>query len=651
MSQGMFRKMFLGAAMMFFWLLLGCSGKAAESITAGDFTPNETPAPPSTITPPPSTITAPPNPDKPLPEILVSPEVSKPEEVDLKKIIYKPFARKHGDKFSLGDFDSPYLVWVSAVYADFVVSNSNVFLNETPQRVAKTNYQGSTYLGIAGFGFIDYANLANDTSDLTIRIELIRADRSVVAVETLVGLEVTKAHEIHTWMDLQGMKHNLNGEYELLDDIAFPSADREGLAPWGFEPVGSSNDQFTGSFAGNRHRIANLFISRDEAMDENDLMESPQSSQSPTPAGPTGPTGPAAGGDTNEEFLAGLEGMGFLILNDDVRPLDRCLDVDNLDDDLVASGEDYKSFVGIWGAVGDANSVIKDFIVDHVGIRGKNSVGAVVGWLQHGMVSNVGMVSSRNMRVAGNNKLGGLVGRNGGKVIGYTTGEVAGNNQTGGLVGVNDLTGTVMGYTTGKISGNNRVGGLVGENSAGCGSDSVVSGTVVGYVTGKVEGRHDVGGLVGHNELNGKVIGYSSGIVDGDSNTGGFLGYLGNGSPYLNGYWDQKKSRQSVYGHAIKDPENPELLDARDDDDHRGVGISGISTIAHVVFNSKDNTYTDTRGTKDDIDDVPAFNNNPAAFMKENPEDSVPAFVDYFTFPGADGTWPTLNVASSFLQP
>ena len=637
--QKMSQNLSFGALMMFLYLLAGCSGNTPDTITAGDFTPNETPATPNTITP---------TPDKPIPE------------PDLKKIIYKPFARKHDDKFSLGDFDSPYLVWISAVYADFVVSNSNVFLNGTPRRVAKTNYQGSTYLGIAGFGFIEYANLANDTSELTIRIELIRADQSVIAVETLAGLEVTSASTIHTWQDLQGMKHNLNGEYELLDDIAFPSADREGLAPWGFEPVGSSNDHFTGSFAGNGHRIANLFIDRDEAMVENDLTEAPEAPTGPTgaPEGNVdsslaGPTGPPAGGtdsttgDTDEEFLEGLEGLGFLILDDDVPPLDRCLDVDNFGDDLAGDSEDYKNYTGIWGAVGDAGSVIKDFIVDHVGIRGGNNVGAVVGWLQHGMVSNVGMVSTLNMRVAGNNKLGGLVGRNDGAVIGYTTGEVAGKNQTGGLVGVNDLTGTVIGYTTGKISGNNRVGGLVGENRAGCGLDSVVSGTVVGYVTGKVVGGNDVGGLVGHNELNGKVIGYNSGIVDGDANTGGFLGYLGNGSPHLNGYWDQKKSRQNVYGHAIKDPENPELPVARDDDDHRGVGISGISTIAHVVYDSGTDTYMDTRGTKDTIDDVPVFNNNPSVFM----EDNVPAFVDYFTFPKADATWPTLKAETSFPQP
>ena len=114
-----------------------------------------------------------------------------------------------------------------------------------------------------------------------------------------------------------------------------------------------------------------------------------------------------------------------------------------------------RNFVGIWSRVINTNSVIENFVLDHAGIRGSTIVGSVVGRLENGMVSNVGVVSSQNRSVSGTHTIGGLVGATivGKTVMGYVTGDVSGTITTvGGLVGQNEGT-TVIGYATGTVSG------------------------------------------------------------------------------------------------------------------------------------------------------------------------------------------------------
>ena len=385
---------------------------------------------------------------------------------------------------------------------NFVASNSSILLNDITNEVTKTDYQGGTYLGIAGFSFSDYANFIGTNAILTIKVNLVASDGSVITNKTIArDLAVTKATNLYTWQDLQGMKHNLAGEYQLMNSVTFPAKDSEGLPPEGFDPVGNLGANFTGSFAGNNHTITNFSIER--------------------------PT---------------------------------------------------RNSVGIWGFVNNANRVIKDFVVDHAGIRGNNSVGGVVGRLQSGMVSNVGVVSIRNSNVSGVLSVGGLVGLNIGTVVGYVTGAVSGTSDlAGGLVGEN--AGTVTGYTTGAVSGNGNIGGLVGGSS----------GTVTGYTTGAVSGNGNIGGLVGNN--GGMVNGYATGAVSGNGNMGGLVGQSGG---MVNGYWDISSSMQPDGFGANSATFN---------------GL-GISSITNVVYDSTAGTYTDDKGTTTDTtDDVEVFDN------------------------------------------
>ena len=455
-----------------------------------------------------------------------TPPPPQPETI-IQAVTYKPFADDHNNKFSLGDFDSPYLVRLND-YTNFVASNSSVLLNDITNEVNKTDYQDGTYLGIAGFSFSDYTDFISTNAALTIKVNLVEANGSVIANETIArDLAVTEATNIYTWQDLQGMKHNLAGGYQLMNDVTFPDKDSEGLPPEGFDPVGEFNASFTGSFAGNDHTIVNLSIER--------------------------PT---------------------------------------------------RNNVGIWGFVDNGNGVIKDFVLDHAGVRGNDNVGSVVGVLSSGMVSNVGVVSKQNKIVSGTIRVGGFVGLNRGTVAGYVTGSVNGNDDLGGLVGNNS--GIVNGYATGNISGNNRVGGLVGWNQGG---------TAIGYATGEVSGSSQVGGLVGWHQA-GTVNGYATGRVSGTgANIGGLLGRSGAGT--LAGYWDIGSSMQNASAG--------------------GNTVVGISSITNVVYTST-NTYWDNRGTTADAtDDIAVFNNM--------------AFTNSFALPGDSATWPTLNAETSFPQP
>ncbi len=473
-----------------------------------------------------------------------SPSGSGPSIVE--RVTYKPFAESHTNKFSLGDFDSPYLLLLEG-YTNFVASNSSILLNNITHEVVKTNYQGGVYVGIDKFSFGNYTSFLSTNDTLTIKVNLLTTNKTyTLSNETIaMNLTVTKATNLYTWQDLQGMKHNLNGDYMLRTNITFPDRGSEGLAAAGLEPVGNGANRFTGSFAGGGHTIANLSIDR---------------------------------GSTDN--------------------------------------------VGIWGFVESAGIVIKDFVVDHSGIKGADRVGAVVGNLVDAVVNNVGVVSSKNSNVSGNNDVGGLVGSinsssSAGSVVGFNTSKVSGTGiRVGGLVGQFPNGAIVTGYATGAVSGDgNQVGGLVGWGQFG---------TVTGYATGAVSGDGNlVGGLMGQNSFS-TVTGYATGRVSGaaDGSSVNVGGLVGENSGTVNSYWDQASSEQMDGFGANSGTFN-------------GVGISRI---ANVVFTST-NTYWDNKGTPDATDDVPVFNN--------------PTFLMHFTLPvpGAGGEWPTLKAEDSFPSP
>ena len=257
--------------------------------------------------------------------------------------------------------------------------------------------------------------------------------------------------------------------YELTADLDFDTngsgavdaGDRfwnEGL---GWEPIGGGSflvgpglfgrytkDNFHAMFEGNGHAISNLSIDREES---------------------------AVGklGSFNVGLFATVE-RGGTVRN------------------LRVLGANVVATENVGAIIGNTSGPVVGVVATGT-IAGRWDVGGVVG-----VVSRPGDAggSIRNAHahahadVTGERFVGGLVGRNAGRIVAsYATGDVAGELYVGGLVGLSGRPISAS-YATGNITGDGSVGGLVGL--------SVEDGRIVAsYATGAVVGQEYAGGVVG----------------------------------------------------------------------------------------------------------------------------------------------------------
>ncbi len=289
----------------------------------------------------------------------------------------------------------------------------------------------------------------------------------------------------------------------------------------GWLPIGLyETDPWRGSFNGNGHTLANLYIDRETVLD------------SPAAVGLFGYTGA-------DSAIVGVELL-------EVR---------------IHSIESTGSLVGRnLGAIG---SIRVGGVVSSTDIAG-----GMVGWNDGGEVRR----GDSTAAVSSGGHAGGLIGLNRGLVAAsYATGNVSGNWYVGGLVGSNlgDVNGS---YATGDVSGNELVGAFVGYNggrvSAGYSSGDVSGGVSVGgftgknvgvisncYATGNVSGREYVGGLVGSQQGAGDPPAlfncYGTGSVVGDYIAGGLMGF--NNSSVFGAVWDTETSGTQI-GIAVNVP-------------------------------------------------------------------------------------------------
>jgi len=205
------------------------------------------------------------------------------------------------------------------------------------------------------------------------------------------------------------------------------------------------------------------------------------------------------------------------------------------------------NFVGLFVSTCD-ECVIRNLRLQNVRVSGNDIIGGLVG-VNRGTISRcygAGSVSGNQMVggvvglsfgslvdcsadasvLALEYETGGLVGRNSGEILGCSTsGVVDGNYTTGGVVGENR--GTILrSYSNGSVCGDGVIGGLVGRNmvfhSAGMISCCFAGGTVKGDVS--------LGGLVGWN-ANGTITDcYASADVSGNAFVGGLVGDGGRGA-------------------------------------------------------------------------------------------------------------------------
>ena len=293
----------------------------------------------------------------------------------------------------------------------------------------------------------------------------------VALIAGMVGCEpgpgpTSDCLEIRNWHDLYAISSNLGGHYLLLNDLDSASPGYTELTSptanqgRGWQPIGTSDDRFTGSFDGQGYEIRDLFI------------------------------------DRPDESMVGLFGAvdeGGAIQNVGVV-------------NAIVTGEWAVGVLagGNWGTVSNSYSTGS--------VSGDDCVGGLVGG-DAGSVSN----SYSTASVTGHWDVGGLVGCNdprGTVSNSYSTGSVSGEWAVGGLLGGNWGGAVSNSYSTGSVSGDDYVGGLVGDNQG------IVSNS---YSTGSVSGYWAVGGLVGDNQ-GIVSNSYSTGSVTGDWHVGGLVG-------------------------------------------------------------------------------------------------------------------------------
>ncbi len=376
-------------------------------------------------------------------------------------IVYKPFHPEHREKFSLGDFDSPYLVELIGDYQNLAeplaepLNSSSFTVAGTTYSVTKTNESDRVFLGLGNFAYSDFVNLdLSSPSNFILNLTIASGSRTtnlsldLNGATTATAIRETANNEIYTWRDLQNIRHNLAGSYQQMNDITFPEAGQDGFPEDGFTPLGDDSNAFTGSYDGKGHRINNFFINR--------------------------PT-----------------------LN----------------------------HVGLFGTVNSFGSSIKDLVLDVDSVTGRDGVGSLVGNLVSGVLTNTGAVSSSDGTIMANGIVGGLVGYNRvGNIFGYAEVNVVIRERdsspsvptAGGLVGVmfssdEDNPGKAVGYATGDVTvdvSGVRLGGLVGFLND---KHSII----IGYSTGRVlllaptDTTSIFGGFLGsHFRLNTNVQGY-----------------------------------------------------------------------------------------------------------------------------------------------
>jgi hypothetical protein len=229
--------------------------------------------------------------------------------------------------------------------------------------------------------------------------------------------------EIRDWYDLHAVRNDLTASYILMNDLDSATAGYMELASdtanggGGWEPIGTPDDGFIGTFNGQGYEIRDLFINRPD------------------------------------QDYVGL--FAHIVWKGNIDNFGVVENVGLVNANVIGSAE-------VGALVGhNAGSVNNSYCSGRV--TGDSRVGGLVGWNQ-ATLSN----SYSGCTVTGWTRVGGLTGDNwyyrGAVTNSYSTGSVTGSTRVGGLVGINYYGSVTSSYSIGSVSGSSQVGGLVGYN-------------------------------------------------------------------------------------------------------------------------------------------------------------------------------------------
>ena len=120
-----------------------------------------------------------------------------------------------------------------------------------------------------GYQFVNWTGNVTTIANVNAAITTITVDGDY-SITANFAPEISENLEIWDWYDLNAIRDNLSGSYILMNDLGSTTAGYEELASdtanggKGWEPIGTSDDQFTGSFDGQGYEIEDLFIDRPE---------------------------------------------------------------------------------------------------------------------------------------------------------------------------------------------------------------------------------------------------------------------------------------------------------------------------------------------------------------------------------------------------
>ncbi|MBV1756301.1 MAG: S-layer homology domain-containing protein [Dethiosulfatibacter sp.] len=296
-------------------------------------------------------------------------------------------------------------------------------------------------------------------------------------------------YQITTATQLNQIRDYLDKSFVLMNDIDV------NITPFntgsGWDPIGTVDSPFTGSFDGNDYSISNLFIER------------------------TSTAGVGLFGYTNSAEMTNVV-------------------IDN------ANVIGFKHIGILAGSVTD--SIVSSSYVSGA-VSGTDTLDEVGGLIGTAFTTTISDCKS-SVTVLGHKRVGGLVGilnQNSEILSCQSEGAVSATDWIGGLVGLNY--GRISSsFSASNVTGNNYIGGLVGYNYWG-GINEIIDS----YARGSVTGNQYVGGLAGYNFYSTITNSYATGLVDGNIDTGGLVGLSDSGT-ITSSYYDSLTSSQADTG-------------------------------------------------------------------------------------------------------
>jgi PGF-pre-PGF domain-containing protein/PGF-CTERM protein len=273
--------------------------------------------------------------------------------------------------------------------------------------------------------------------------------------------------------ELQAMESDLSAHYVLGDNVnaSETSSWNDGK---GFDPVGSTSTQFTGTFAGSDHTITGLYVNR-------------------SGTNKVGLFGTSTDGSTisnvtlRSATVTGNNDVGLLI----------GLNRGNVSNVSVAGS--VRGTIGVGSLAGFSEGTVRS-ATSSAAVNGSSDIGGLIGHNTNtGDSGGVVTASTASGTVNGSSNVGGLVGKHGGDALNTSvaTGDVNGTDFVGGLVGFN-VGPLNRSYARGDVTGTDTVGGLVGKNRV-----TISEAYATGAVTATDPSAEDVGALVGNTTTYG----------------------------------------------------------------------------------------------------------------------------------------------------